>query len=406
MSYFKSLSLFDWRQFDKLEIDLSNRITVITGSNGCGKTTILSLLSRHFGWTISFASSPYLSRRAVKRLYRDVREESETEFHRAQNNEILVGKIIYDEGQECKITTPEYVGAHYNVNLQNQVQKPGLFIPSHRQQSVYNAVQTIPANPVDSAQMYEQYRGIAAQLYQTGGVNVRKNPGAVQKEAIIALALFGEGNQASEPIPEYHELFQSFEERLRIILPPEIGFQRLKVRMPDVVLKTGSGEFSLDSMSGGVAALFNIAWQIHMFDVSAERYTIVIDEPENHLHPSMQRSILPSLAEAFPLARFVVATHSPFIVSSFREASVHVLNHNSVGKVVSNELTEANVAGSANSILQDVLGVESTLPEWVHKIISNQLVENSDESPEVQAENIMSKLREFGITNVIGEFKK
>ena len=204
MSYFSSLSLFDWRQFDKLEIDLSNRITVITGSNGCGKTTILSLLSRHFGWTIPFASSPYVSKKAVKRLYRDVSKASGRDFQRGHNNEVIVGKIKYDEGQECTLTTPEYVGANYNVNLQSQVARPGLFIPSHRQQSIYNPVQTIPANPVDSTQMYEQYRGLAAQLYQNGGVGARKNPGAVQKEAIIALALFGEGNQASEPIPEYH----------------------------------------------------------------------------------------------------------------------------------------------------------------------------------------------------------
>ena len=166
MSYFNAIRLTGWRQFENIELDLSKRVSIITGTNGCEKTTILTLLSRHFGWDIKFASTPYVSKRAAKRLYRDVHTKSdcskissaqesgtpETEQEDDRNLEIDIGQISYDTGEVCKISIPTFVAANYRVTLAGQVSKAGLFIPSHRQQSIFNRVTTISADPVSAAQ--------------------------------------------------------------------------------------------------------------------------------------------------------------------------------------------------------------------------------------------------------------
>lgn len=74
------------------------------------------------------------------------------------------------------------------------------------------------------------------------------------------------------------------------------------------------------------------------------------------------------LLEAFPNAQFIIATHSPFMVSSVRDSFVYVLGYNPNdvvnesginSRVSSLKLDAANKAGTASEILRDVLGCQS-----------------------------------------------
>ncbi len=55
---FKKLVINDWKQFNKVDIDFHPNLTVLTGANGSGKTTILNLLARHFGWEHAELATP------------------------------------------------------------------------------------------------------------------------------------------------------------------------------------------------------------------------------------------------------------------------------------------------------------------------------------------------------------
>jgi predicted ATP-dependent endonuclease of OLD family len=52
---------------------------------------------------------------------------------------------------------------------------------------------------------------------------------------------------------------------------------------------------------------------------------VLIDEIETHLHLELQEIILPFLCEMFPRIQFIVATHSPAVISSVEDAVVYDL---------------------------------------------------------------------------------
>ena len=175
--------------------------------------------------------------------------------------------------------------------------------------------------------------------------------------------------------------------------------------MPDVVLVTKTGEFPLSSMSGGVNSLFGIAWQIHMYGADKESCTVILDEPENHLHPSMQRSLLPDLAKAFPKYKFIIATHSPFIVTSNPNANVYGLIYNNSHRIVSQHLGKADLAGSPDKVLREILDVPTTLPIWVEQKIS-EVLEKYEGTPDTEEKisKMFEELKSLGLNDSLSIF--
>ncbi len=55
---------------------------------------------------------------------------------------------------------------------------------------------------------------------------------------------------------------------------------------------------------------------------------VLIDEIELHLHIAWQKKVLPFLVKAFPNLQFIVATHSPFVVSSIESSVIYDLDKN------------------------------------------------------------------------------
>ena len=51
---------------------------------------------------------------------------------------------------------------------------------------------------------------------------------------------------------------------------------------------------------------------------------LLIDEIENHLHPTWQRRVIPALLEYFPGLQIFATTHSPFVVAGLRAGQVHM----------------------------------------------------------------------------------
>jgi len=362
---FASIGLNRWRQFNKVHIDLNRRITILTGENGTGKTTILNILSRHFGWSLKLVSTPLpISKRLERQIWTDVWYTRLSDFG-VKPEDIEIGTIKYRSGQLCQIMVPPHPNAvHYNLKYTNQETVYGIHIPPYQPAWTYHQIENIPTNPKSSQQQYQDYQNLLMSQYQA---NPAKSPSAVLKESLIALAAFGYGSEVMAENPQYIRMFKGFQKVLHIMLPESLGFIKLEIRMPDIIFMTETGNFPLDAASGGIGAIVGLAWQIFMYGQDKKHFVVTIDEPETHLHPSMQRELLPNLYKAFPNTQFVIATHSPFIAASLPKARVYALLYNADRSIYAMHLKSIELSGTADETLREILGVPISVPIWVEE---------------------------------------
>ena len=115
----------------------------------------------------------------------------------------------------------------------------------------------------------------------------------------------------------------------------ELQLQRDAKNLTFNIKMPGHESFALYEMSDGYAAFLDIYMELLMrFEEGGAivDYTmpaiVMIDEPEAHLHVELQKRALPFLVKMFPNVQFIVATHSPFIMTSLENAIVYDLEKN------------------------------------------------------------------------------
>jgi len=385
---FSQLQISKWQQFGDISILFDRPATILTGANGSGKTTLLGFLARHANWNLPSLATPW--REGIEELLTQTETTSDDPlaaaeragaeqnaaqqrstigyrfvsrlFRNAEVSDTQIGTLTYENGSSARLMVPTASSASYTIAIDGQQQVECFFVPSHRGIYRYVQVGQIPISPIDRQNAYARVVGSLTSRY----FGQQGHPASYfMKEALVAWSIFGRGNVDMDPDPEALKLFLGFQDVLRKVLPPTLGFRRLSIRKYEVTLDCSSGDFLLDGASGGISTIIDLAWMIYMFSSSKEAtFTVLIDEVENHLHPTMQRRLLSDFIEAFPNARFVVSTHSPLIVTSLRDAAIYVLKYRASDDVVSERLDFQNQARTATQILDEVLGVSSTMPIW------------------------------------------
>jgi hypothetical protein len=128
---------------------------------------------------------------------------------------------------------------------------------------------------------------------------------------------------------------------------------------------------------------------------------VLIDEIDLHLHPSLQRTLVPRLREALPHVQWVVTTHSPLVLSSFDTAEIVALDRDEPGGV---RFLDRQILGfTTDQIYTWLMGTLPTSAAMEQELARNgapgphseeELAEMLMMSPEVSADEAKEQARQ------------
>ncbi len=139
------------------------------------------------------------------------------------------------------------------------------------------------------------------------------------------------------------------------------------VRIKDENAPAGARNLFVGSLSSGTQGTLLWIWYLalrlaHFYEFKQgwekQQAVLLIDEIENHLHPTWQRRVIPALKRYFPGLQIFATTHSPFVVAGLEKGQVHMLKRDADG-VVRVSTNEHDIIGwTTDEILRTFMGVD------------------------------------------------
>ena len=126
---------------------------------------------------------------------------------------------------------------------------------------------------------------------------------------------------------------------------------------------------------------------------------LLIDEIENHLHPTWQRRVIPALLKHFPGLQIFATTHSPFVIAGLKAGQVHLLSRDDFDGSVLPSTNEQDIIGwTADEILRTFMGVAeptdeltATNAQRLRVLRRKDVFEGLDESERAELEELRTK---------------
>lgn len=141
----------------------------------------------------------------------------------------------------------------------------------------------------------------------------------------------------------------------------------------DIKLRTSRGDIYFEYLSAGyktcIYLILGILKEIELrfkepyINAAEFNGVIMIDEIDLHLHPTWQAKLVDTLKVLFPVAQFIVTTHSPSILQTLNPKEIIPLGMDEDGNVYIKELNlgEYGLQGwTLEEILKDVMEMSTT----------------------------------------------
>lgn len=348
-----------------IDLNLEDRVTILHGPNGVGKTALLQLIESTFNpfmspaerdsknfifnhFSLKLTNGYFISREKASQFIK-ILDESNAPISndiKIISDNLRIHVLFIKEQRLFRCVEPEMISktpAHritsklpdYPSDLQIRVQN---ILAIYAQQS-QNLDRTLPqrllskttSQILNSEQLKQQLIELENKHRELREIGLLQETVTtafdVEQLNNIDEAKRGMMTLYIENTQQKLSVLDDFAQRIKLflnIINHKFKHKQIKIDHEKGFVIEGryQQELSLDSLSSGEQHEIVLAYDL-LFKV-VPNSLVLIDEPELSLHPSWQKRFLPDLLEIVKIANFdvIIATHSPFIVGDRQDLMV------------------------------------------------------------------------------------
>jgi len=291
--------------------DKSKKNIIITGRNGFGKSTLLRAIKGHLQQKLgdhqNFDQFKAQKKRQVDNFNTKKKEfyslesassKNKLEFNNQCASIAQSGYLLDVEFNSPANAKHQYVLSYFEARRMTDLQKPNNITAPRLNKDAIGA-------------------NTAGKKFLSHLVNRRSQLAFANEE--------GDKVEASY----IRNWFKKLDGLFSLIFEKEVKLKFIRDQL-DFVIEEVNGEIiDIKKLSDGYSSIIDIVTEIitRMEAISFGSLDIggivLIDEIETHLHVSLQKKILPFLNTMFPNIQFIVTTHSPFVLTSAKDAIIY-----------------------------------------------------------------------------------
>jgi predicted ATP-binding protein involved in virulence len=373
-------------------------ITIITGENGTGKTTVLDAIRLIFG--VWYSNSPNTSQDVQKHVIGRNLTKKNTKENKIllAIAHILLGKCVFQENIEKY--TP-YQNRDKNLTTLRE-------LPARLQQDtkVHSKLcvdywTSKISNDSFDIQTFTVPKHNEYLLNSLSGLHTNSN--------ITNLICYFDYLRSSESPKEKAAgefLYATLKKIFKISLNnAELAYVQRSTFTP--VVKQGEMEITLDKLSSGnmylvqrLISMLSKMYSIHVLNETPietmleTEGLLLIDEAENHLHPKWQKTFLHNILDIFPNLQIILTTHSPFIVSSHPNTRLYVCESKGDYAIIKDETAEYSNKPIDEILISPLFSTTYPFNQEITELLQKRkiAIQNGNKDEENQIETTLKEL--------------
>ena len=332
--FLKNIHAKNFRGFEDISVEFSEGINLLVGNNGSGKTSLIEAISLALGTGFAMlhgVSTRYMNDDTVRYVYKkdgDATHSLQRQFPQSIACDFIwMEELIHSIGM-----TREGEASNAEINNYNLPRKISLAFNDSNSKA-----------PIFCLQNFDRDWHLAK---NTQDINV--TTGMTLRSDGYKECLTGKGNeetiqkwclkmsflefQKKREVHEYQLFKNTIKKFMSIMLETSDDVKiEYSVESSGMELTIGEHKDSIYNLSTGYRAILSMIMELAyrasvlnptMQDFSELEGVVLIDEIDAHLHPKWQWKILDAIRQVFPRVQFIIATHSPIVISSVKDARI------------------------------------------------------------------------------------